>query len=65
MCVIFCWFWFILAADCQGTNKKDYVALNMVTSEKLHSDETALKKLDEGSPKVNLGHLCQNVVNTK
>lgn len=49
---IFCCFCSNLAANAQG-KKKDYVALNVVTSE----DETKVKTPEEESPKVILTHL--------
>lgn len=48
---IFCCFCSNLAANAQG-KKKDYVALNVVTS-----DETKVKTPEEESPKVILTHL--------
>lgn len=58
----FCRLPFLLAANSQGPNQEAYVALDIVTTDELHSDEMKLKKLDEESPKVNLSNLCHNVV---
>lgn len=59
---IYCCLCFILAVNGQEKTREDYVALNMVTSPQLQSDETKVKSVDEERLKVILSHVCHHLV---
>lgn len=51
-----------LLSPLSAPNQEAYVALDMVATEKLQSDEMKPKKPEEESPKVTLTNSCPDVV---